>query len=106
MFSRRQFITTGLGGMASRRWEFSMWAQTPPTWRAHTAHPRLSSARQGRLWWIIALLDGVTRRPLGEELSPTPLAEVISAAGVAGFVHRLRGRALHPFLVVAGSAAS
>jgi hypothetical protein len=39
MFSRRQFITTGLGGMAA--WRCWSLHATPPTGEP-TAHPRLS----------------------------------------------------------------
>ena len=105
MFSRRQFITTGLGGMAAyAAGSFvPMWAQNAANLGEPTLPtPGFRRVKVGQVE-VIALLDGVTRRPLGEEfVANAPLAEVKALLASQGLSTDYVDVPYTPFLVVAG----
>ena len=105
MIHRRQFITTGLAGLtatAASAW-LPAWAQNAPDLGTPAlADPGFRRVKLGQME-VIALLDGVTRRPLGEEfVANAPLAEVKALLASQGLSTEHIDVPYTPFLVVAG----
>lgn len=105
MYSRRQFITTSLLGLATYAA-----GSFVPSWAQNAANlgapvlPKLGFRRikLGQME-VIALLDGVTRRPLDEEfVANAPLAEVRALLASQGLSTDYVDVPYTPFLVIAG----
>jgi glyoxylase-like metal-dependent hydrolase (beta-lactamase superfamily II) len=105
MFNRRQFLgaaATGAAVYAAGAFT-PMWAQNAPNFGT----PSLPSPGYRRLKMgdveIIALSDGITRRPLGEEfVANAPLAEVRALLSSQGLSPDYVDVPYTPFLVLAG----
>ncbi len=106
MIHRRQFITTGLAGLTAATasaW-LPAWAQNAPDLGTPVlAEPGFRRVKVGQME-VIALLDGVTRRPLGEEfVANAPLAEVKALLASQGLSTEHIDVPYTPFLVVTGN---
>lgn len=105
MHSRRQFLTTSLGGVvAYAAGSFvPAWAQNATNLGTPVLpNPGFRRVKLGQVE-VIALLDGVTRRPLGEEfVANAPLAEVRALLASQGLPTDQVDVPYTPFLVVAG----
>ena len=106
MFNRRRFITTGLGGVAAYAAGsfIPVWAQNAPDLGTPVlANPGWRRVKVGQVD-VIALLDGVTRRPLAEEfVANAPLSEVKALLASQGLSTDHVDVPYTPFLVVAGN---
>ncbi len=105
MFSRRRFMSASLAGLATTAAIPGgvVWAQTAADPGAPVlAEPGFRRVKVGQME-VIALLDGVTRRPLGEEfVANAPLAEVKALLASQGLSTEHIDVPYTPFLVVAG----
>lgn len=106
MIHRRQFITTGLAGLTAATasaW-LPAWAQNAPDLGTPVlAEPGFRRVKVSQME-VIALLDGVTRRPLGEEfVANAPLAEVKALLASQGLSTEHIDVPYTPFLVVTGN---
>jgi glyoxylase-like metal-dependent hydrolase (beta-lactamase superfamily II) len=105
MYNRRQFLGAAAAGSAVyAAGAFTpMWAQNAPNFGTPTLpSPGLRRMKLGNIE-IIALVDGIARRPLGEEfVVNAPLAEVRAALTAQGLSPDFVDVPFTPFLVVAG----
>jgi glyoxylase-like metal-dependent hydrolase (beta-lactamase superfamily II) len=105
MLNRRTFL--GAGAAASTAYVAAsfvpVWAQNAPNFGTPTLpNPGFRRAKVGDVE-VIALLDGVARRPLGEEfVKNAPLAEVRALLASQGLSTDYIDVPFTPFLVVAG----
>ncbi len=106
MFNRRQFLgaaATGAAVYAAGAFT-PMWAQNAPNFGTPTLpSPGFRRVKLGDIE-IIALLDGITRRPLGEEfVANAPLSDVRAMLTSQNLSPDFIDVPYTPFLVVAGS---
>lgn len=105
MLNRRSFIGVGLATTAvySAGSFIPVWAQNAPNLGTPSiANPGFMKTKVGDVE-VIALLDGVTRRPLGEEfVKNAPLAEVRALLASQGLGTDYIDVPYTPFLIVAG----
>lgn len=106
MINRRQFLGTAAAGAAvyAAGGLTPMWAQNAPDFGTPTLpSPGFRRMKMGDVE-IIALIDGIARRPLGEEfVINAPLAEVRAALTAQGLPADYIDVPFTPFLVVAGT---
>ncbi len=106
MFSRRQFLgATATGAAVYAAGAFTpMWAQNAPNFGTPTLpSPGFRRVKLGNVE-IIALVDGIARRPLGEEfVVNAPLAEVRALLTSQNLSPDFIDVPFTPFLVVAGN---
>jgi glyoxylase-like metal-dependent hydrolase (beta-lactamase superfamily II) len=108
MMQRRQFLAAGLSAGAASSFAFlaasGAWAQNTPNLGTPTpASPGFRRMKVGDAE-VIALNDGVARRPLGEEfVKNAPLAEVRALLASQGLPTEYIDVPFNPFLVVAGN---
>lgn len=106
MINRRHFIGASLGAAATgAALTFTpLWAQNAPSFGAPTLpSPGFRRMRVGNVE-VIALIDGIARRPLGEEfVTNAPLAEVRALLTAQGLPTEYIDIPFVPFLVVAGN---
>ncbi|MCW5610288.1 MAG: MBL fold metallo-hydrolase [Rubrivivax sp.] len=106
MLMRRQFLGAGLAAGAA--WAAAgfvpAWASTAPNLGAPTLpNPGFRRTRVGEVE-VVALIDGIARRPLGEEfVRNAPLAEVKALLASQGLATEYVDIPFTPFLVVAGN---
>lgn len=105
MLNRRSFLGAGLATTAvySAGSFIPVWAQNAPNLGMPSiANPGFLKTKVGDVE-VIALLDGVTRRPLGEEfVKNAPLAEVRALLASQGLGTDYIDVPYTPFLIVAG----
>ncbi|WP_349745166.1 MBL fold metallo-hydrolase [Roseateles cavernae] len=105
MLNRRSFLGAGLATTAvySTGSFIPVWAQNAPNLgMPGIANPGFLKTKLGDVE-VIALLDGVTRRPLGEEfVKNAPLAEVRALLASQGLATDYIDVPYTPFLIVAG----
>ncbi len=105
MLNRRSFLGAGLATTAvySTGSFIPVWAQSAPNLGTPSiANPGFLKTKVGDVE-VIALLDGVTRRPLGEEfVKNAPLAEVRALLASQGLATDYIDVPYTPFLIVAG----
>ncbi len=106
MFNRRQFMGTAVASAAVyAAGSFTpMWAQNAPNFGTPTLpSPGFRRLKVGNVE-VIALLDGITRRPLGEEfVANAPLADVRALLTSQSLSPDYVDVPYTPFLVVAGN---
>ncbi|MDO8906154.1 MBL fold metallo-hydrolase [Hydrogenophaga sp.] len=105
MVNRRQFISSSLGGFAAYAAGTFVpaWAQNAPNLGTPVLpNPGFRRVKVGQVE-VVSLLDGVSRRPLGEEfVANAPLAEVKALLASQGLSTDYVDVPYTPFLVVAG----
>jgi glyoxylase-like metal-dependent hydrolase (beta-lactamase superfamily II) len=105
MLNRRQFVGAALAGTAAYAAGAFVpaWAQSAPNFGTPTLpSPGFVRSKVGDVE-IIALIDGIARRPLGEEfVRNAPLAEVKALLSSQGLPTDYIDIPFTPFLVVAG----
>lgn len=104
MMHRRNFLGAGLGLAAYAAGSFvPVWAQNAPNFGTPTLpSPGFRRTKVGDAE-VIALIDGIARRPLGEEfVKNAPLAEVRALLASQGLATDYIDVPFTPFLVVAG----
>lgn len=108
MIGRRSFLIAGATSAATlaggAAWFSTAWAQNAPQLGTPTLpEPGFRRLRMGDVE-IIALNDGVARRPLGEEfVKNAPLAEVRATLAAQGLPTDYIDIPFNPFVVVAGN---
>lgn len=106
MFDRRRFLTSALAApLAYAAGSFvPAWAQNAPNLGTPTLpSPGFRRMKLGEVE-IVSLIDGIARRPLGEEfVKNAPLAEVRALLASQGLPTEYIDIPFTPFLVVAGS---
>jgi glyoxylase-like metal-dependent hydrolase (beta-lactamase superfamily II) len=105
MINRRHFLGATLGAAAYAAGSFTpLWAQNAPNFGAPTLpNPGFRRMKVGNVE-VISLIDGIARRPLGEEfVTNAPLAEVKSLLTSQGLPTDYIDIPFTPFLVVAGN---
>jgi glyoxylase-like metal-dependent hydrolase (beta-lactamase superfamily II) len=106
MFNRRNFLAAGLAApLAYAAGSFvPAWAQSAPNFGTPTLpNPGFRRMKMGDVE-IISLIDGIARRPLGEEfVKNAPLAEVKALLTSQGLPTDYIDVPFTPFLVVAGN---
>ena len=104
MLKRRQFLGAGAGLCAYAAGSFvPVWAQSAPNLSAPTLpSPGFRRTKMGDVE-IISVLDGIARRPLGEEfVKNAPLAEVKALLTSQGLPTDYIDVPFTPFVVIAG----
>lgn len=104
MLKRRQFLGAGAGLCAYAAGSFvPVWAQSAPNLGTPTLpSPGFRRTKMGDVE-IISVLDGIARRPLGEEfVKNAPLAEVKALLTSQGLSTDYIDVPLTPFVVIAG----
>ena len=104
MLKRRQFLGAGAGLCAYAAGSFvPVWAQSAPNLGTPTLpSPGLRRTKMGDVE-IISVLDGIARRPLGEEfVKNAPLAEVKALLTSQGLPTDYIDVPFTPFVVIAG----
>ena len=104
MLKRRQFLGAGAGLCAYAAGSFvPVWAQSAPNLGTHTLpSPGFRRTKMGDVE-IISVLDGIARRPLGEEfVKNAPLAEVKALLTSQGLPTDYIDVPFTPFVVIAG----
>jgi glyoxylase-like metal-dependent hydrolase (beta-lactamase superfamily II) len=106
MFTRRHFLGASLAGTAAYAAGSFVpaWAQNAPNFGTPTLPtPGFRRAKVGDVE-VISLIDGIARRPLGEEfVKNAPLAEVRALLASQGLPTDYIDVPFTPFLVVAGN---
>lgn len=106
MIDRRRFLSTAAGGLAAYAGSafVPVWAQNAPDLGTPVLPtPGFRRTRVGDVE-VIALLDGITRRPLGEDfVANAPLAEVKALLASQNLPTHFIDVPYTPFLVVAGN---
>ena len=97
MLKRRQFLGAGAEALRLRCWLFR--SRVGPK-RAQSGYATLPSPGFRRTKMgdveIISVLDGIARRPLGEEFVKNARSRSQSPADLPRPAHRLHRRAVHP----------
>ncbi|MFN3375937.1 MAG: MBL fold metallo-hydrolase [Burkholderiaceae bacterium] len=104
MLSRRHFLHAGLAATAYAAGSFvPVWAQNAPSLGTPTLpSPGFRRTQVGDVE-VVSLIDGIARRPLGEEfVKNAPLAEVRALLASQGLPTDYIDIPFTPFLVVAG----